>query len=169
MNKYETIKADMNVALKTGDKLRRLTLADMVATIDKTATSGKKRAEITDTFVDEVLLKYRKTVKEMIDTCPDDEKYAARKAEYRDKFAIVEEYAPKVIDDINEIVKMINLCAMTNYISVTSGNKGPITKLVMPFLKKSGCDMAAAKVALDMAMAQGDAVLEAQLNKTGDN
>jgi hypothetical protein len=39
----------------------------------------------------------------------------------------------------------------------------------MPFLKKSGCDMTAAKAALDKAMAQGDIVLEAQLNGTGDN
>ena len=52
MNKYESIKAEMTAALKSGDKLRRLTLADMVATIDKAATSGKKRVEITDAFVD---------------------------------------------------------------------------------------------------------------------
>lgn len=169
MDKYETLKADMTTALKEGKKLRRLTIADMVASIDKASVGAKSRAIITDQLVDEVLLKYRKTVKEMIDTCPDDEKYAGRKAEYREKLAIVEEYAPKVIDDVDEIVKMINLCAITNGISVTSGNKGPVTKLVMPFLKKSGCDMTAAKAALDKAMAQGDIVLEAQLNGTGDN
>ena len=45
MNKYETLKADMTKALKDGDKLRRLTLADMVATIDKAAMAGKTRAE----------------------------------------------------------------------------------------------------------------------------
>ena len=39
----------------------------------------------------------------------------------------------------------------------------------MPFLKKQGCDMKAAKMAVDKAMAQGDIVLEAQLNGTGDN
>ena len=169
MSKYETLKADMTAALKEGNKVRRLTIADMVASIDKASVGAKSRAIITDQLVDEVLLKYRKTVKEMIDTCPDDEKYAGRKAEYREKLAIVEEYAPKVIDDVDEIVKMINLCAITNGVSVTSGNKGPVTKLVMPFLKKSGCDMTAAKAALDKAMAQGDIVLEAQLNGTGDN
>jgi uncharacterized protein YqeY len=169
MSKYETLKADMTTALKEGNKVRRLTIADMVASIDKASVGAKSRAIITDQLVDEVLLKYRKTVKEMIDTCPDDEKYAGRKAEYREKLAIVEEYAPKVIDDVDEIVKMINLCAITNGVSVTSGNKGPVTKLVMPFLKKSGCDMTAAKAALDKAMAQGDVVLEAQLNGTGDN
>lgn len=169
MSKYETLKADMTTALKEGNKIRRLTIADMVASIDKASVGAKSRAIITDQLVDEVLLKYRKTVKEMIDTCPDGEKYADRKAEYRTKLEIVEQYAPKVIDDVDEIVKMINLCAITNGVSVTSGNKGPVTKLVMPFLKKSGCDMAAAKVALDRAMAQGDVVLEAQLNGSGDN
>ena len=169
MNKYESIKADMTAALKNGDKLRRLTLADMVATIDKAATSGKKRAEITDAFVDEVLLKYKKTVQEMVDTCPDTEKYAEKKAEYLMKLAIAAEYAPKVIDDKDEIVKMINYWGICNAVSITSGNKGVIVKNVMPFLKKQGCDMKAAKIAVDKAMAQGDIVLEAQLNGTGDN
>ena len=169
MNKYESIKADMTTALKNGDKLRRLTLADMVATIDKAATSGKKRVEITDAFVDEVLLKYKKTIQEMVDTCPDTEKYAEKKAEYLMKLAIAAEYAPKIIDDVDEIVKMVNYWGICNAVSITSGNKGVIVKNVMPFLKKQGCDMKAAKMAVDKAMAQGDVVLEAQLNGTGDN
>ena len=169
MDKYETLKADMTTALKEGKKLRRLTIADMVASIDKAATAGKTRVAITDTLVDEVLTKYVKTVKEMIDTCPDDEKYAARKAECREKLAIVEEYAPKIIDDVDEIVKMVNYWGICNAVSTTSGNKGVIVKNVMPFLKKQGCDMKAAKMAVDKAMAQGDIVLEAQLNGTGDN
>ena len=169
MNKYESIKAEMTAALKSGDKLRRLTLADMVATIDKAATSGKKRVEITDSFVDEVLLKYKKTVQEMVDTCPDTEKYAEKKAEYLMKLAIAAEYAPKIIDDVDEIVKMVNYWGICNAVSITSGNKGIIVKNVMPFLKKQGCDMKAAKIAVDKAMAQGDIVLEAQLNGTGDN
>ena len=105
----------------------------------------------------------------MIDTCPDDEKYAARKAECREKLAIVEEYAPKVFDDVDEIVKMVNYWGICNAVSITSGNKGVIVKNVMPFLKKQGCDMKAAKMAVDKAMAQGDIVLEAHLNGTGDN
>lgn len=169
MDKYETLKADMTTALKEGNKVRRLTIADMVASIDKATTAGKSRVMITDTLVDEVLLKYLKTVKEMIDTCPDDEKYADRKAEYKAKLAIVEEYAPKVIDDVDEIVKMINYWGICNAVSITSGNKGVIVKNVMPFLKKQGCDMKAAKMAVDKAMKQGDAIIEAQLNGIGDN
>lgn len=161
MNKYESIKADMTAALKSGDKLRRLTLGDMVAAIDKAATSGKKRVEITDAFIDEVMLKYKKTIQEMVDTCPDNEKYADKKAEYQAKLAITLEYAPKVIDNKDEIVKMINYWGICNSVSICSSNKGVIMKNVMPFLKKEGCDMKIAQEALKEAMATGDACAKA--------
>ena len=141
MNKYESIKAEMTAALKSGDKLRRLTLADMVATIDKAATSGKKRVEITDAFIDEVLLKYKKTVQEMVDTCPDTEKYAEKKAEYLMKLAIATEYAPIVMEDPVEIEKLILDFACENNLVLTKSNKGMIMKSIMPFLKQNNCDM----------------------------
>ena len=139
MNKYESIKADMTAALKNGDKLRRLTLADMVATIDKAATSGKTRVEITDTFVDEVLLKYKKTIQEMVDSCPADR--VKLKAEYENKLAITLEYAPKVIDDPFEIETLILNFACDNNLVLTKSNKGAIMKVIMPFLKQNNCDM----------------------------
>ena len=170
MNKYESIKADMTSALKSGDKLRRLTLADIVATIDKAATSGKKRVEITDAFVDEVLLKYKKTVQEMVDTCPDgaadpqrDAELKARKAEYKMKLAITMEYAPRVIDSKDEIVKMINYQGICNAVSIVSQNKGIIMRSVMPFLKSQNCDMKVAQEALREAMAMGDACVQTVL------
>ena len=148
MNKYESIKADMTSALKNGDKLRRLTLADMVATIDKAATSGKKRVEITDGFVDEVLLKYKKTIQEMVDTCPDgaadpqrDAELKARKAEYQMKLTIAMEYAPKVIDDPCEIEKLVLNFACENGLVLIKSNRGAIMKTIMPFLKQNNCDM----------------------------
>ena len=165
MNKYESIKADMTTALKNGNKLRRLTLADMVATIDKAATSGKKRVEITDAFVNEVLLKYKKTVQEMIDTCPDTEKYAEKKAEYLMKLVITEEYAPKIIDNKDEIIKMINYWGVCNAVSIVSQNKSIIMKNVMPFLKKEGCDMKIAQEALKEVMAIGDTCVKAVLGE----
>lgn len=167
MNKYESIKAEMTTALKNGDKLRRLTLADMVATIDKAATSGKTRAEITDALVDEVMTKYKKTVQEMVDTCPDNDKYADRKAEYLAKLEIAKEFAPIVIDDVDEIRKMINLWGITNAVSITSGNKGVIMKAIMPWLKQNHCDMKAAQEALKLAMYEGDACIAAQMGERG--
>ena len=165
MNKYESIKADMVTALKNGDKLRRVTLADMVATIDKTATAGKTRVEITDAFVDEVLTKYKKTVQEMVDTCPDTEKYAEKKAEYLMKLAIAAEYAPTVIDDVDEIKKMIYLWGCGNQVSIVTQNKGIIMKMIMPWLKQNHCDMRVAQEALKLAMAEGDACVKAQMGE----
>ena len=167
MNKYESIKAEMTAALKNGDKLRRLTLAAMDARIDKAATSGKTRVEITDALVDEVMTKYKKTVQEMVDTCPDTDKYADRKAEYLAKLEIAKEFAPIVIDDVDEIRKMINLWGITNAISITSGNKGVIMKAIMPWLKQNHCDMKVAQEALKLAMFEGDACISAQMEERG--
>ena len=145
---YEKIKSDMTQALKDGNKARRTVLADIVAAIDKTATAGKTRVEITDTLVNEVLTKYKKTVQEMIDTCPDTEQYADRKAEYVANMAVVNEYAPKLIEDEVEIEAMIvELCAVLGA-DIIPANRGTITKAVMPVLKKSNCDMKTAQAVL---------------------
>jgi uncharacterized protein YqeY len=147
MNKYETLKADMTKALKDGDKERRLTLADIVATIDKTSTSGKTRLEITDTLVDEVLIKYKKTIQEMVDGCPADR--TALKAEYENKLAITLEYAPKVVDDPFEVETLILNFACDNNLTLTKNNKGAIMKAIMPFLKQNNCDMKIANTILN--------------------
>ena len=146
MNKYETLKADMTKALKNGDKERRLTLADIVATIDKASTSGRTRVEITDALVDEVLIKYKKTIQEMVDGCPADR--AALKAEYENKLAITLEYAPKVVDDPLEVEKLILDFACDNNLVLTNSNRGAIMKSIMPFLKQNNCDMKIAQEVL---------------------
>ena len=147
MNKYETLKADMTKALKDGDKERRLTLADIVATIDKTSTSGKTRLEITDALVDEVLIKYKKTIQEMIDGCPADR--TKLKAEYENKLAITLEYAPKVVDDPFEVETLILNFACENNLVLTKSNKGTTMKVIMPFLKQNNCDMKVANSILN--------------------
>lgn len=147
MNKYETLKADMTKALKDGDKERRLTLADIVATIDKTATAGKTRVEITDALVDEVLIKYKKTIQEMVDGCPADR--TKLKAEYENKLAITLEYAPKVVDDPFEVEALILNFACENNLVLTKSNKGVIMKAIMPFLKQNNCDMKVANGVLN--------------------
>lgn len=147
MNKYETLKADMTKALKDGDKERRLTLADIVATIDKASTSGKTRLEITDALVDEVLIKYKKTIQEMIDGCPADR--TKLKAEYENKLAITLEYAPKVVDDPVEVETLILNFACENNLVLTKSNKGSVMKAIMPFLKQNNCDMKVANGVLN--------------------
>lgn len=149
MNKYETLRHDLNEALKKGDKARRTVIADIIAAIGKAAMAGKTRAEITDQLTNEVLTKYKKTVQEMIDTCPDTEQYAARKAEYIANMAIVNEYAPRLIEDENEIAQIISEIMYDNNLRNTPENKGTIMKTVMPVLKKSNCDMKVAQSVLN--------------------
>lgn len=164
MTKYETLKNEMTTALKNGNKLRRVTIGDMVASIEKAATSGKVRAEITDELVDEVLMKYQKTVFEMIDTCPDTPEYADRKMEYQIKATIVAEFAPKTITDIDEIEKIIYYVCACNSTCLTSGTKNQLKKLIMPALKKEHCDMKLAQQAIDKVAAQNDKMIDATLS-----
>ena len=152
MGKYEQIKTDMTNALKAGNKARRAVLADIIATIDKASIAGKTRVEITDTLVNEVLTKYKKTVQEMIDTCPDTEQYAARKAEYIANMAVVNEYAPQMITDEMEITALINKILAENGLIGTEQPKGVIIKTVMPALKASNCDMKIAQGILNRLM-----------------
>ena len=116
---YEKLKADMTAALKVNDKIRRLTIADIVATIDKAAIAGKTRIEITDELCNEVLTKYKKTVQEMIDTCPKTEAYIDRLEEYEEKMIVVKEYAPRIIEDGEEIKKIIiSICEEKKYFTI---------------------------------------------------
>ena len=145
MGKYEQIKADMTNALKAGDKARRAVLADIIAAVDKASVAGKTRVEITDALTNEVLTKYKKTVQEMIDTCPDIEKYAERKAGYIADMAVVNEYAPQLITDEMEITALINKILAESGLIGTEQPKGIIMKTVMPALKASNCDMKVAQ------------------------
>ena len=145
MTIYERIKSDMNESLKNGNKARRAVLADIVATIDKASIAGKTRVEITDQLTNEVLTKYKKTVQEMIDTCPDTEQYAARKTEYIANMAVVNEYAPQMITDEMEITVLIDKILAENGLIGTEQSKGVIMKTVMPVLKVSNCDMRVAQ------------------------
>ena len=149
---YERIKSDMNESLKNGNKARRTVLADIVAAIDKASVAGKTRVEITDTLVNEVLTKYKKTVQEMIDTCPDTEQYATRKAEYNYNMTVVNEYAPQLITDEMEITALINRTLAENGLIGTDQPKGIIMKTVMPALKANNCDMKIAQGILNSIM-----------------
>ena len=152
MGKYEQIKTDMTNALKTGNKARRAVLADIIAAVDKASVAGKTRVEITDALTNEVLTKYKKTVQEMIDTCPDIEKYAERKAGYIADMAVVNEYAPQMITDEMEITALINKILAENGLIGTEQPKGVIMKTVMPVLKAENCDMRTAQGVLNRIM-----------------
>ena len=117
--------------------MRRLVLSDICASIEAASIKQKSRTAITDELVDEVLIKYKKTVQEMIDTCPADIQHSDKLAEYKAKMTIVEEYAPKMITDYQEIHDMISYWIT----KVSFTNKGAFIKSLMPECKKAHMDM----------------------------
>lgn len=81
----------------------------------------------------------------MIDTCPIDVQHSDKLAEYKAKMAIVEEYAPKMITDYQEIYDMISRWITKNCFT----NKGAFIKSLMPECKKAHMDMKIASQVLN--------------------
>ena len=99
---------------------------DILSNVKKVAIDNKCKDNITEQLVNEVILKEKKTVQEMIDTCPSDR--VTTLATYKEKLAIVEEFAPKIISDHNEIRELvIECCADIEFIMK---NKGLIMKTI---------------------------------------
>lgn len=129
----ENLQAARTAAMKAGDMATKNVLSNMIDACQKATITSKGRVEITEQLVDEVLIKYQKTIQEMIDTCPADrielmEKYTA-------EMAIVKEYAPQLMTDPEEIrIKIVELLSATNT-EVLAQNRGKIMKTITPHFK----------------------------------
>ena len=120
----EILNKEIISAMKAGDTTKRDTLRGVVSNIKKVAIDKKLRDNITETLVDEVLLKEKKTLQEMIDTCPADRTETL--AEYKAKMQVIECYVPKLIADAEEIKALIREICKDQEFSI---------KVVMPQLK----------------------------------
>ena len=130
----ETLQAAKAVAMKTGDIAAKNALSNMIDMCQKAAITSKSRSEITEQLVDEVLIKYQKTVQEMIDTCPADRTELLNK--YLAEMEIVKTYAPQLITDEYEIRKAIAGLLTGNYnIELIPQNRGKIMKIITPYFK----------------------------------
>lgn len=127
--KYEKIREDMVLAMKNKDKERKDAISSLVDAIKKVAIDEGHRDDIQDAFVDKIVMKELKAVKEMIDTCPKDRLETLES--YKKREAIISEYAPKLLSE-EEIKKIINEKFKE---VVATKNKGQIMKQVMPELK----------------------------------
>lgn len=127
----ETLQKAMIAAMKEHDKLRKDTISSLIGAIKNAAIAKKCKDNITEQLVDEVILKEKKTVQEMIDTCP-----ATRLdllGEYAGRMLIIEEFAPKLITEIGEIRKMIYHLLST--VDIHHDTKSAVMKAIMPSLK----------------------------------
>ena len=128
----ERLQAEMIAAMKANQRRRKDVLSSSIAAIKKAAIDKRAKDNITEALVDEVLTKEKKTLKEMIDTCPADREDLLN--DYEHKYMIISEYAPKFITDEVEIKNLV-LDTLDSEIELSVKNKGVIMKTVMPVLK----------------------------------
>lgn len=118
----EKLQSELIQAKKNKDHTRNLVLSNMVGAVKKAAIDKNCRDNITEDMVNEVLLKQKKMVQEMIDTCPADR--VETMADYKKQMEIVSEFAPTLITDVNQIEEIILNCGYT----VKLSNRGSIMK-----------------------------------------
>ena len=125
----KTLQADMIKAMKEKDKVTKDAVSGLIAAVKKVAIDEGVRDNITEELTDRVILKELKSVKEQIDTCPQDREDLIN--QYKTTYEIISRYAPKLLsgDEIKAIIteKFSDILA--------SGNKGLIMKNVMAELK----------------------------------
>lgn len=127
---FENLQKEMVNAWKSGDMVKKNELSSLIDLVKKAAIEKKCRDNITEEMVDTAILKEKKMLQEMIETCPVDRNDL--KAEYIAKLTVVNEYAPVLLDNPEEIKKMIS----ESGIELTKSNRGNIMKFL-----KGKCDM----------------------------
>lgn len=128
----EFLNKERTKAMKTGDTLARDVIRSAIGNIQKVAIDKGIKDNITEPFVDEILLKEKKTLQEMIDTCPADRVETLEL--YKAKMAVLESYVPKLITDEAE-VKAFIIKTLNDTIKLTKGNRGKIMKVIAPAAK----------------------------------
>lgn len=101
----EKLQQEMNNALREHNQNKRLVLSGLIAQIKKAAIDANCRDNINEDFVDKEIIKAKKVIQEMIDTCPNDRKDLMEK--YITQKDIIQLYAPTLITDKDEIKNII--------------------------------------------------------------
>ena len=123
----ENLQAARTAAMKAGDIATKNVLSNMIDACQKATITSKGRVEITEQLVDEVLIKYQKTIQEMIDTCPANRTELMEK--YTAEMAVVKEYAPQLITDIHTIKNRMSVLITDAGLIPDKKSKGAIMKL----------------------------------------
>ena len=129
----ETLQTAMVAAMKNKDKIRKNTLSSLIGAVKKTAIDKLCKDNITEDLVGEVILKEKKTVQEMIDTCPVERTDLLK--QYTERLKVIDEFAPVLMTDEKEIKNAITTLLSDNQIEVMKANKGQIMKTIMPVMK----------------------------------
>ena len=118
----EILQAEMITAMKNKDKLRKDTISSLVQAIKKFEIDNKCKDNITNEQLSSVILKEKKMMQEMIDTCPADRTDTL--AEFNARMAIINEFAPSLMDNEDTIKTFIQNLG----IEPIKSNRGEIMK-----------------------------------------
>ncbi|MBR3646757.1 MAG: GatB/YqeY domain-containing protein [Lachnospiraceae bacterium] len=125
----KTLQSAMVAAMKNRDKDRKESISVLIQAVKKAGIDAGCREEIPEDMVVAAILKEVKTVKEQIDTCPDER--ADLKEKYQARYDVFMEFAPKMLS-----AEEIEAELKEKFSDVlASGNKGAIMKAVMPAFK----------------------------------
>lgn len=125
----ETLQKAMIEAMKAKDKDRKESISSVIQAVKKVAIDEGHRDDISSELVDKVILKELKSVKEQIDTCPDDR--VELKNAYKARYEVISEFAPKLMS-AEEVKKIIDEKFSE---LIASGEKSKIMKTVMAEFK----------------------------------
>ena len=118
----EILQAEMITAMKNKDKIRKDTISSLVQAIKKFEIDNKCKDNITNEQLSSVILKEKKTMQEMIDTCPADRTDTL--AEFNARMAIINEFAPSLMDNEDAIKTFVQNLG----IEPIKSNRGEIMK-----------------------------------------
>ena len=143
---FEKIKKDMYTAMKSHDKLRKDVLSTFLDNAKKMAIDKREdREHISEEIMNAVILKEKKTMEEMIDSCPNTPERANLKHEYIAKLYIIYEYTPRLINNEITIREMINKSG----IEINKENRGKMMGVL-----KGKCDMKIANQVVSAMIAE---------------
>ena len=89
----EALRKDMVAAMKAKDKTTKDAVSSLISAVKKAAIDEGCREDVPEALVDRVILKELKTVKEQLDTCP--ENRDDLRAEYQARYDVIAKYAPQ--------------------------------------------------------------------------
>ena len=152
----EMLEQERNLARKNGNSERLLVLNDIIAKARAKETAGKKKIELTEQLVNDSLVEYRKMLKDGIKQMP--EGHAVR-AMYERQLEILSEFCPTVLEDENQIKKLITKVLHEQNIEVSRKNRGRMMKALMPALRAEYTDMDIAMPIIESMIFQAEATI----------
>lgn len=129
---FKDLQNELIKATKEKDTMKKTVLKDIIVYAMNMAIEKGCKENITEEIVTDAILKSKKVCQEQIDTCPVDR--IDKLAEYKASMAIIETYAPKMMneEEVRDIIEDIFFDLELDGVKI---NKGTVMKRAMAVLK----------------------------------